>query len=241
MVGEFVVGALLALLAPILVAYHSGRRSRLSPNQVAIFMGIGALGWILAKIPKAIVVLPLMKARGIDLTASPAVIERALAEDLWFALIAAAAAGVFEEITKPVGLLFRKDGQVTTSPFLAGWIVGLGAGLIEAVNSILGAAIIGFGPGGALASAVAAPWERIGVIAFHGALTSLVVGGYVQRRFLLIGAAILVHAAVDYVVPQAQLRGMLPGTFAVAGVMAVIGALTVFSAWATSRRPARLA
>ena len=226
----FAIGAVTAVTLPVLISLRIGKRMQAGPKRVAIFMGIGAAGWLIAKIPKGIILLPMLKARGIPLDADPEMISNLLATDIWFTLVAAAAAGLFEELLKPAGVLLLRDKSATDRPFLLGWIVGLGAGLIEAINFVIGAGITGFAAGGDLAATAVAPYERLAVVAFHGALTSLVVGGWFSRRYVLIVGAIVLHAAVDFFVPLAQLRGILTGTLTIALVMSIIATITVWLA-----------
>ena len=219
----FIIFATLSFLLPILGVFIAGRRARIRRRSLGLFLAIGAIGWILAKIPKAIIILPIFVIKKLPLQMEASQVEELLRTDLSLLLAGALAAGLFEELCKPLGLLLVKSQLSPATAATTGWVVGVGAGLLEAVNFI----------GAELYRVLAlkqvtfsqvwhVPLERLLIIFFHGALTSLLVYFVLHRRYF-IGLALpfLIHFAADFVLPYLQVQKLIANVWLIQGIILI--------------------
>ena len=224
----YVILSIVTLALPFVVSIFLARTNRIPKQNLFLFLAIGAGGWIVAKIPKGLVILPFMLARGMPLQMEPAQFEKLLRTDLLFLVVAAVSAGVFEEVCKPLGLLLVKSRISLANAAATGWIVGIGAGLLESLNFLGGTAYRIVGPEQAAISEVLhVPVERLFITFFHGALTAIVVFMVMRRRYWVgLGVPILIHFAIDLAMPYAQVHGIISDTWRVQGVIVVWVVLT---------------
>jgi len=141
-------------------------------------------------------------------------LEELLRTDITLLLVAAIAAGVFEEICKPIGLLLFKS-KLKSAGASIGWIVGVGAGLLEALNFIGGELYRVLALKQATFNQVqSVPLERFLMILFHGALSSILVYSVMRRRYLIgLTIPIIIHFAIDFLMPYVQLQKMITGVW----------------------------
>lgn len=235
--SRYVLLSILALLLPFAVSVFLAKRHHIADQKLLLFLAIGAAGWLLAKIPKSLVILPLMLAKGLPLQMETSQFEELLRTDLTLLVVAAASAGVFEEACKPLGLLLFKKRLSRHTAAATGWIVGIGAGLLESLNFIGGAAYSVLGPDQvAVADVIHVPVERMAISFFHGALTAIVVSLAVQRRYLIaFGIPILIHFGADLTIPYAQVHGMITDPWVIQTVVAIWVALTCLVSYRMTR------
>ena len=217
------IASVLSIFIPLLLINFVWHRKALPKTRLAALLGLGGLGWLLAKLPKAAVVLPTFAAYGLPFKMESAQFETALREHFVLLLVAALAAGVFEELCKPAGLLLFRKWINDHDAALLGWALGIGAGALEALLILLGQA-------GALAgtdslwAVLEPPSERFFIIFFHGSMTAFLVSFIWRRRFFLgLGVSITVHSMADLVFPYLTVNKIL-------GPVAIQLALYIFVA-----------
>jgi uncharacterized membrane protein YhfC len=235
----YVLLSILALVLPFGVSIFLAKSRHIAGRNLLLFLAIGAAGWLLAKIPKSLVILPVMLAKGLPLQMETPQFEELLRTDLTFLVVAAASAGVFEETCKPLGLLLFKERLSRHTAAAIGWIVGIGAGLLESMNFIGGAAYSILGPDqAAVAEVIHVPVERLAISFFHGALTAIVVSLALQRRYLIaFGIPILIHFGADLIIPYAQVHGMITDPRGIQAVVVTWVALTCLVSYRMTRMP----
>ena len=195
--------------------YFMQRAGAMTTRTTSMLLAVGALGWLLAKLPKAAIVLPYMNWAGIPLDGGGQSLDEIMLQQPGFLLVGALAAGIFEELFKPVGLLVVRR---LPRHLIAGAVIGAGAGLLEAVNFVAAAALTSD-------FQATIPLERLTAIAFHGALTALLVTGFRRGQALWVIAPIALHVAADWFIPWLQLTGAVGPV----GALGVFGALTLIS------------
>jgi len=209
--AAYVAIAVLALTLPPLALLVLARRMDIPAGRFLAWFGLGASGWMLAKIPKAAVVLPLFLVKGLPLQMDAGRFEELLRTDASILLAGSLAAAVFEELSKPLGLLLLRRSISPSSAALAGWVAGVGAGVLEALTVLAGDAYrIAVLHHATFASSVHVPIERCFIVAFHGALTAFLVS-YVSRRRYLIGVLVPIglHALINVVFTYLQVHRLL--------------------------------
>lgn len=219
---EYLILGVFAILVPVSVAYIAGRKESFGLKEVLTFSGIGALGWIIAKIPKAAVVLPYMLANDLSLQMQENELEALLRTDFMFLLVGAVSAGVFEEACKPLGLLLiRKRLTQLSKMAVIGWIVGTGAGALEALNFIVGEAVrISLFQQGSFEASLHIPVERFLIIFQHAALTGTLVPLVFKKRYLMVlMVPVLNHTALDVVFPYLQVHDIVTNPWTIQGIL----------------------
>lgn len=228
--GVFIALTTLTFLLPLLGVIVAGKYAGISRRNLALFLAIGAVGWLLAKVPKGFLILPIFVMKGLPLQMEASQVEELLRTDLSLLLVAALAAGLFEEAFKPVGLLLVRPRLSPATAATTGWLVGVGAGLLEAVNfigaelyRILALKQVTFG------QAWHVPVERLLIIFFHGALTSLLVYFVLQRRYFIgLSLPFIIHFAADFVMPYMQLQKLVTSIWLLQGITLAWVALVSF-------------
>lgn len=223
---------------PLGVLWLAMRRHGIPKGRLGLLLLFGAAGWMLAKIPKALIVLPTFILHGLPLRMSESQFEAALRDNPGVLAVAALSAGVFEELLKPSLLLLRPQWVDSRNASLVGWALGIGAGVLEAIlilmRSLRAASFA------SVASAMEAPLERLFVVAFHGSLTACLVHSMLRRRRLIgLGVPIAAHAAVDFVFPFLVVHEILHPLAVQLGLYASLCGFAVLSLYLT--RPQELA
>lgn len=218
----FIIISLIVLLVPLWIMRICTRQKNITVKQMAIYLAVGAGGWLVAKIPKGLVVIPYMLLNDMSLQMDPAELEQLLSTDLTFLFMGAVVAGVFEELFKPAGLLFFREKITVENAAVIGLVVGIGAGWLEALNVIGGQfySITALGKGSFLSS-LHVPVERLLIIFFHGSMTALLVALVRNRKFLLgLSVPIVIHFALDYVMTYLQVRDLVEHIWLIQGLTA---------------------
>ena len=235
----FVIVGSASLLLGLAAAFLIAKRYALPARATWTLLGMGAAGWLLAKIPKGLIVFSAFIAKGLPLQMDSTTLEHTLKSDFSLLLVAAVSAGVFEEAIKPIALYFSPNSRRVGPGFLLGTIIGLGAGTVESLNfhvgAVLGAAMQQTSIGGLLD----VPVERLLAVAFHAALTAMVVHFAFRRRGLTgLAIAASIHTLADLVLPWLQLHGWTD-TWSSQLLFAALVVLTIGVAVAIVRTPAQ--
>ena len=229
----FLILSCVSLLLPLAFAVWIARRRHLSLSMTWALLGMGAAGWIIAKIPKGVVILAMFKAKGLPLQMDEATLERALARDVVLLLVAAVTAGIFEEAGKPILLYFTPKIRQASAPAVLGALIGIGAGVLEALNFETGALVRVLMYATPIATQTYVPVERVLATIFHATLTAMLVHMSMNGRAAagLVLAALL-HSVADFLIPWLQVNGratmwQAEGVFLVVVVLALITATLV--------------
>lgn len=183
--------------------------------------GLGILAFVVSQV---LLRIPLMQYMGQN-SASYSLFS--ITQPVLFAIIIGLSAGVFEELARFVAMKFlmqQRDWQ-------SGFLFGAGHGGIEAVLFVgISAISLLFSPSIIASSELylVGGIERLFAMLLHIGLSIIVLQGVVQKRFLYVVIAILIHGLVDALV------GIFPiyipadyALIAIEGALALI-ALAVF-------------
>ena len=215
----FVTSVVVSAAAMVILAWRVWRDPIESSTWTWSLLGLGAAAWVVAKIPKGLLLWPFFGG-----ASSEADVARLLAASTALLFLAALAAGLFEEGAKLLGVAVVRGRTDRRYWVRAGWLIGLGTGAIEFVNFCLAE----FLRHGAAASAMV-PVERLAIAVLHGSLGALAArfaaSGFWIRGWLLAAA---LHAGIDVLIPYVQLHGIVAEgvrlsvfTVAVAGVISL--------------------
>ena len=119
----FILLSVLSLAVPFVMAFFIARHSAIPIRNVGLFLLVGIGGWMIAKIPKGVLILPIFIMKGLPLQMEANQLEEFLRTDISLLLVTAIAAGIFEEVCKPLGLLLFKS-KLNSAGASIGWIVG---------------------------------------------------------------------------------------------------------------------
>jgi len=184
-----------------------------------IILGIGAVGWYAAQIPKSVVTIAYLNAVGIPLTTP----GEELMRNTGILIVGAVSAGVFEEIFKFIGIFaLRRRIQTPRDAICYGLGAGSGAGILEAI--LLGGAargMVAVEPVEVTLDILAGPVERVSAIFLHMALTAIFAYlFFTKRRISGFAVAAGYHTLVDLVAPWLLASGAMTNIWALEAVVA---------------------
>lgn len=233
---SFVIAGSASLLFGLAAALLISKRYSLPASATWTLLGMGAAGWLLAKIPKGVVVFSTFLAKGLPLQMDSSTLEHTLKSDFSLLFVSAVSAGVFEEAMKPVALYFAPRIRRIGPGFLLGTIIGLGAGTLESLNFHVGAILGAAMEQTPIRTLLYVPLERLLAVAFHAALTAVVVHFALKRKVLTgLGIAASIHTLADVLLPWLQLHGWTD-TWSTQLLFAAFVALTIGVVVAIVRR-----
>lgn len=209
---------LLAAIPSLVLNIWIWRRRRYG-TRFWIILGIGAVGWYAAQIPKSVIAIAYLNAAGIPLTTP----SEELMKNTGILAVGAVSAGVFEELFKFMGIFaLRRRIQTSGDAICYGLGAGSGAGILEAV--LLGGAarsIVAAQPIEVTSDILAGPAERVSAIFLHAALTAIFAYLFFTKKpFSGFAATAGYHTVVDVVAPWLMASGTLTNIWVLEAVVA---------------------